>query len=241
MFFFSRARKRPERVRRDAAQAGRGAACRRLRRRARFLAQPTIPGTSALCLVPDGDLFAAIKRGHGRGRHRPDRAVHRDRAARWPPGEELQADIVVTATGLVVQLLGGIALDVDGAPVNVAERFSYKGMMLSDVPNLASSFGYTNASWTLKCDLTARYVCRLLRHMDRQRLRGSACRASARPGRAPADARFQLGLCPPRRGQPAERRGRTRRGGVHQNYLKDLAAMRFGPVADGAMEFRKAG
>ena len=66
-----------------------------------------------------------------------------------------------------MKLLGGIALTVDGAPVKVAETFNYKGMMLSDVPNLVLSFGYTNASWTLKCDLTARWFCRLLRHMDK--------------------------------------------------------------------------
>ena len=86
-----------------------------------------------------------------------------------------------------MRLLGGIALDVDGAPVNVAERFIYKGMMLSDVPNLALSFGYTNASWTLKCDLTARYVCRLLKPHGPPRLRDlrAARLATPRPSAAP--------------------------------------------------------
>src|SRR5207237_5440602 len=82
-------------------------------------------------------------------------------------GNELKADIIVTATGLNLQVLGGIDVSVDGRPVDFARTLNYKGMMYSDVPNLASSFGYTNASWTLKCDLTCEYVCRLLNYMDK--------------------------------------------------------------------------
>src|SRR6185503_5275291 len=82
-------------------------------------------------------------------------------------GEHLDADIIVTATGLVLRLMSGLQLVVDGGPVNLAKTMAYKGMMYSDVPNVASAFGYTNASWTLKCDLTAEYVCRILKHMDK--------------------------------------------------------------------------
>jgi cation diffusion facilitator CzcD-associated flavoprotein CzcO len=113
------------------------------------------PWDQRVCLVPDGDLFRAI---------REDRvsvvtgtiATFTKDGIRLASGEALQADIVVTATGLVVKILGGIAISVDGAPVTPAEHLNYKGMMLSDVPNMVLSFGYTNASWTLKCDLTAR-------------------------------------------------------------------------------------
>src|SRR5258708_34496715 len=86
---------------------------------------------------------------------------------RLKDGSELEADIIVTATGLNLQVLGGLEVSVDGRIVDFARTLNYKGMMYSDVPNLASSFGYTNASWTLKCDLTCAYVCRLLNYMDR--------------------------------------------------------------------------
>src|SRR5206468_11950241 len=86
---------------------------------------------------------------------------------RLKDGSELEADIIVTATGLVLQVLGGLDVSVDGRAVDFAKTLNYKGMMYSNVPNLASAFGYTNASWTLKCDLTAEYVCRLLKYMDR--------------------------------------------------------------------------
>src|SRR5205085_11667855 len=113
------------------------------------------PWDQRVCLVPDGDLFKAI---------REERAsvvtgtIDRftKSGIRLESGEELEADIVITATGLVMRILGGIAISVDGAPVSVAERVSYKGMMLNDVPTLVLSLGYTNASWTLKSDLTAR-------------------------------------------------------------------------------------
>ena len=133
-------------------------------------------------------------------------------------GAELEADIVVTATGLVVKLLGGIELAVDGARVNVADRFSYKGMMLSDVPNLAVAFGYTNASWTLKCDLTSRNSAACSTHGPARlwHLRAPARRARRR---APADARFQLGLCQRAAGHlPGQ--GPRPPWRVHQNYLK---------------------
>ena len=116
--------------------------------------------------VPDGDLFAAISNGSA--------IVVTDRIETFTEnglalesGAELEADVVVTATGLNLLPLGGIDLTVDGEHVDLPETMGYKGMMLSGVPNMAISLGYTNASWTLKCDLTCEYVCRLLNHMER--------------------------------------------------------------------------
>ena len=154
-------------------------------------------------------------------------------------GERIDADIVVTATGLVVKLLGGIALSVDGEPVNVADHFNYKGMMLSDVPNLALSFGYTNASWTLKCDLTSRYVCRLLRHMGRKGWDICVPRlGDASPVRAPM-LDFSSGYVRRAEGSlPSQ--GEKAPWRVHQNYLKDLTALRFGRVDDRVMQFGRA-
>jgi monooxygenase len=118
-----------------------------------------------LCLVPDGDLFRAIRRGRA--------SVVTDRIDRFTrtgirlrSGRELEADLIVTATGLEIQLWGGAQLFVDGERVETGRTMNYKGCMLTGVPNFAYTFGYTNASWTLKADLTSQYVCRVLRYLD---------------------------------------------------------------------------
>ncbi|MDE3132257.1 MAG: NAD(P)/FAD-dependent oxidoreductase [Acidobacteriota bacterium] len=123
------------------------------------------PWDQRLCFVPSGDLFRAIRDGRA--------SVVTDTIETFTPGgvrlasgEELEADIVVTATGLRLQAFGAIALDVDGAPVEIAEKIAFRGMMLDGVPNLAFLIGYTNASWTLKVGLVCEHFCRLLAHMD---------------------------------------------------------------------------
>ncbi|HEY2270711.1 MAG TPA: NAD(P)/FAD-dependent oxidoreductase, partial [Streptosporangiaceae bacterium] len=123
------------------------------------------PWDQRLCLVPDGDLFKAIKDGTASvatGRI----ATFTEHGIQLESGDALEADIVVTATGLQLLALGGIELTVDGTPVRLPETMAYKGMMLSGVPNFAFTIGYTNASWTLKADLVSEFVCRLLKHMD---------------------------------------------------------------------------
>jgi len=123
------------------------------------------PWDERLCVAADGDLFEAIKAN--------EVSVVTDHIETFTPagirlrsGRELEADIIVTATGLVMRLMKGIRLVVDGEPVELSKKLTYKGMMLSDVPNSALAIGYTNASWSLKCELIHRYVCRLLNHMD---------------------------------------------------------------------------
>jgi monooxygenase len=125
---------------------------------------PYDPWDQRFCVVPDGDLFTSIRRG--------DASVVTDTidtftegGIRLASGQELEADVVITATGLNVLVLGGTELVVDGRKVDVSETVGYKGMMFSGVPNVAVALGYTNASWTLKCDLVCAYVCRLLNHM----------------------------------------------------------------------------
>ncbi|MBC7414951.1 MAG: NAD(P)/FAD-dependent oxidoreductase [Herminiimonas sp.] len=196
------------------------------------------PWDQRMCVVPDGDLFDTIRSGRA--------AVVTDTIERFVPGgirlasgQELAADLVVLATGLKLKILGGITLTVDGQPVHANEAMSYKGMMLSDVPNLAMAFGYTNASWTLKADLTAAYVCRLLRHMDRH-------------GKAIAVPRRQADVQPQpflsftsgyvqRAKDILPRQGSRAPWQVHQNYFKDMSAMRFGRIADGVMHFGPKG
>jgi hypothetical protein len=123
------------------------------------------PWDQRLCLVPDGDLFKAIS--NGSASVVTDRIeTFTERGLRLESGAELEADIVVTATGLRLLAFGGIQLAVDGRGVRLPETMAYKGMMLSGVPNFAFTIGYVNASWTLKADLVSEFVCRLLAHMD---------------------------------------------------------------------------
>ena len=192
------------------------------------------PWDQRVCLVPDGDLFKAI---------REDRAsvvtgtIERftKGGIRLESGEELEADIVVTATGLVMRILGGIAISVEGAQVNVAERFSYKGMMLDDVPNLVLSFGYTNASWTLKSDLTARYFCRLLNYMDRHGLDFCVPRVPPEGVERVPMLDFSSGYVARAEGMlPGQ--GTKAPWRLYQNYLLDMLSLRYGKIEDDVME-----
>jgi cation diffusion facilitator CzcD-associated flavoprotein CzcO len=197
------------------------------------------PWDQRLCAVPDGDLFASLRAG------RAD--IVTDRIARFTPtglalasGRTLDADVIVTATGLNVLALGGMRLEVDGEPVRLADTLAYKGAMLSGVPNLAFTIGYTNASWTLKADLVARYVCRLLAHLRRT---GSAV---ATPVASFADGQGDLvPLIDLRAGYVRRAIGELPKQGrrppwrLRQNYLLDLLTLRHGPVTDG-MRFEPA-
>ena len=128
------------------------------------------PWDQRLCLVPNSDLFQSLKSGRA--------SVVTDRIDTFTKngillksGKKLEADIIVTATGLNLVVLGGVEFTVDTQPVEFPKTYTYKGMMYSDVPNLVSTFGYINASWTLRADLTAEYVCRLINHMDNKGFR----------------------------------------------------------------------
>jgi cation diffusion facilitator CzcD-associated flavoprotein CzcO len=123
------------------------------------------PWDERLCAVPDGDLFRTLRQGKA--------SIVTDEIARFTAtglqlksGASLEADIIITATGLNVQLLGGMALTVDGAPVSMQERLSYKAVMAEGVPNFGFILGYTNASWTLKADIAADYLCRVINHLQ---------------------------------------------------------------------------
>jgi len=180
MFFFQLARRRPEKMKRLILGGVRAALGPDYDIRTHFTPRYN-PWDQRLCLVPDGDLFKAIRAGRA--------SVATDTIERFTPqgirltsGAELEADIIVTATGLNLLALGGIDLVVDGEPVALQERMAYKGMMLSRVPNFAFTIGYTNASWTLKADLVAEYVCRVIAHMAEIRtIAGHIPRADEKP------------------------------------------------------------
>jgi len=195
---------------------------------------PYAPWDQRLCLAPEGDIFEAIKRG--------DASVVTDTIERFTEdgillasGEHLDADIVVTATGLKLLFLGGMTVDVDGEEVRAQDKMTYKAMMLSDVPNLALCFGYTNASWTLKADLTSEYVCRLLNHMDRHGYRYCVPRRDPDVSEVPF-LDFSSGYVQ-RALEDLPRQGDRTPWRVKQNYLVDVVYLRHAPVDDDVMQF----
>jgi monooxygenase len=188
------------------------------------------PWDQRMCFVPDGDLFAALSAGQASiVTGTIDRFT--SRGLRMTTGEELAADIVVTATGLNLLALGGTALTVDGEPVSLGDLVAYKGMMLSGVPNFVMTLGYTNASWTLKADLVAGYVCRLLNHMAARDYQ-VVTPVLADPD-VDTDPIIDLTSgyvlrsidALPKQGPAAPWR-------LHQNYPRDVLMMRHGPVDD---------
>jgi cation diffusion facilitator CzcD-associated flavoprotein CzcO len=193
------------------------------------------PWDQRLCLVPNGDLFQAI--GAGTASVVTDRIdTFTETGVRLESGAELPADIVVTATGLELLFLGGIELSVDGEAVDIPSTLAYRGMMLEGVPNLAMAVGYTNASWTLKCDLTCRYVTRLLNH-----LRDSGLRQCTPVNDDPSvEAKPLLGLTS---GYVQRSQDRFPKQGsrfpwqVYQSYLRDYRVLRLRGIEDEAMRF----
>ena len=196
------------------------------------------PWDQRVCLVPDSDLFQAIRAGTV---SIVTDAIDRITASGilLESGEELPADIIVTATGLVMKIMNGVDILVDGDEVELGATLSYKGMMYSNIPNLVSAFGYTNASWTLKAELICEYVCRLLTHMERRGYDQCTPRLNLNEVETDEYIDFTSGYVQrARAGLPKQ--GTRRPWKVYQNYLKDLLVMRFGALDDGVMEFRKA-
>jgi cation diffusion facilitator CzcD-associated flavoprotein CzcO len=193
------------------------------------------PWDQRLCLVPDADLFDSLRAGTS--------SVVTDHIERFTPkglklksGAELEADIIVTATGLNLQVWNGLEIAVDGQVVDASKTMSYKGMMYSDVPNMASSFGYTNASWTLKCDLTCEYVTRVLNHMARTGMRQATPRLNDATVEPEPWLDFSSGYVQRSIGRFPKQGSRTP-WKLNQNYARDLMALRFGSVTDEAMVF----
>jgi monooxygenase len=193
------------------------------------------PWDQRLCLVPDADFFRAIRRGKV-SLVTDHIETFTETGLKLKSGAELPADLIVTATGLVVLPLGGARLSVDGRPVDPAKTFIYKGMMYSDVPNLASVFGYTNASWTLKADLVCEYVCRLLNRMDRGGWRQCTPRNSDPTLAEEPWVNFSSGYIQ-RALAKQPKQGSKRPWKLYQNYGLDLLSLRFGSVRDGARVF----
>ena len=196
------------------------------------------PWDQRMCLVPNSDLFGAIRSGRAE--------IVTDHIARFTKtgialesGRELPADIIVTATGLELVTLGEMQLAVDGAPVDLAQSWTYKGMMYSGVPNLITSFGYINASWTLRADLTAEYACRLLNHMARlgarqvtPRLRDTDLDMPARPWIDGFSSGYMQRMM-----HRFPKQGDREPWLNPQNYARDKKMIRTAPLEDGALVF----
>jgi monooxygenase len=198
------------------------------------------PWDQRLCVAPDGDLFRAL--GSGRAEIVTDR-IERVTATgvRLASGRELPADLLVLATGLNLLAIGAITLAVAGREVSVPDTLAYKGLMLAGVPNFALTVGYTNASWTLRADLAARYVIRLLQHLDRHGYQTATPLAPDGEGAGSGPSLLDLQAGYVRRGEALlPRQGSAAPWQLPQNYLRDVLLMRLGPVTDG-VRFGHAG
>jgi cation diffusion facilitator CzcD-associated flavoprotein CzcO len=189
--------------------------------------------------VPDADLFKAMRRGQAR--------VVTDEIERFTPagirlksGQELPADLIVTATGLELLALGGIQFEVDGKPVPVGKTVGYRGMMLAGLPNLACVAGYINASWTLRADLTSRYLCRLLQHMRRRHWDYCTpvlddARVQPRPWMDLSSGYIQRAV------SRFPQQGNRSPWQMETNYLREMLILRLCRLEDGSLRFGRAG
>jgi cyclohexanone monooxygenase len=233
MLFFRLARKRPAMIRRylldmTAKVLGPGVDMK-------HFTPSYAPWDQRLCAVPDDDLFLKLQQGTAE--------VVTDHIARFTPkgialasGRTIEADIVVKATGLQLEVFGGMQISVDGVALALPQALTYKGMMLAGLPNTFMAFGYTNASWTLKADLTAGWVCRTLNHMARHHYR---CVTPIVEGEVKPQPFMGLQSGYVHRAQHLlPKQGDRRPWQVHQNYLADLITIRFGRLHDGALRFQ---
>ncbi len=234
MYFYNLSRRKPDRVKQEILRLVREQLGPDYDVEKHFTPRYN-PWDQRLCVVPDADLFVAIRSGKA-SVVTDEIETFTETGIRLKSGDLLQADIIVTATGLKLKCLGGMQVSIDGTPINLAGALSYKGMMFRGVPNFAFTLGYTNASWTLKCNLVAEYICRLLNHMNAH---GYDCATPV--GREPAIAdkpSFNLSSGYFRRGiELLPKQGSERPWKFHQNYALDMLDLRFSAVDDGTMEF----
>jgi monooxygenase len=193
------------------------------------------PWEQRLCLVPDNDMFAAVRGGKA-SVVTDTIETFTEKGLKLTSGKEIDADIIVSATGLALQMFGGAEINVDGAKVDTARHYVYRGAMLSDVPNFVFVFGYTNASWTLKADLVSEYACRLINHMDKRGL--SQCTPHLtgehedRPFADFSSGYFQRAthLLPKQTDRAPWK--------LFQSYGHDMMNLRFGAIEDGVLQFK---
>ncbi|MEY4500222.1 MAG: hypothetical protein RIS52_112 [Pseudomonadota bacterium] len=200
---------------------------------------PYNPWDQRLCLVPDSDIFRVIR--EGKAEIVTDQIeTFTETGIRLKSGKALTADIIVSATGLNLQLLSGLELTVDGKREQISDHVLYKGIMFSNIPNLLMWFGYTNASWTLKADLTSEYACRLIRHMDATGTQIVTPVLQSNPtALEPFVADFTSGYFA-RAMESLPKQGKEFPWKLFQNYIKDVKLLRKGTLVDGVLAFTRA-
>lgn len=194
------------------------------------------PWDQRVCAVPDGDLFKVLRKGKA-SIVTDHIECFTEKGIRLKSGAELEADIIVTATGLNIQMMGGATLSVDDVPVDISQRVTYKSMMVEGVPNAAVIFGYVNASWTLKVDIAAEYLCRLLNHMDRK----GYCKVVPEGGAEHITHDSVFGALNAgyvqRSASSMPRQGDSGPWRVTQDYIRDIPVLRYGPIEDDCLRF----
>ncbi len=197
------------------------------------------PWDERLCAVPNGDLFKVMRKG--KASVVTDLIAHFDaNGIQLQSGRHLDADIIITATGLDLQLMGGATLSKDSEPFNLHDTMNYKGVMFRDLPNLAMVFGYTNASWTLKADITCEYVCRLLNIMDKKGMRQVTPRNHDPALQEEPFVDMQSGYIQ-RAQSKLPKQGSRAPWKLQQNYAMDLVNLRYGRLEDDCLEFSNPG
>jgi monooxygenase len=237
MWFFNLSRSKPERVK------------KKLLSEVRRLLGPDYdvekhftpkynPWDQRLCLVPDDDLFDAVRTGSA-SVVTDHIETFTETGIKLKSGEELEADIIVTATGLNILFAAGIDATVDGRKIDFSKTIGYKGVMFSGIPNFAVTFGYTNASWTLKADLSTEYICRVLNHM---KATGTDYAVAIPGANITPEIWFDLSSGYVQRGQSMmPKQGNEMPWKIFQNYAKDITLYKRNPVDDGVLQFKRAG
>jgi cation diffusion facilitator CzcD-associated flavoprotein CzcO len=235
MYFYRLARRKPERVKNAIVNLARAQLGPGYDVETHFMPRYN-PWDQRLCLAADGDLFAALRAGTA---SIVTGEIERftETGVELRSGELIEADAIVAATGLSMKLMGGVEIVVDDAVVDLPRTMSYKGMMFTGIPNLALCLGYTNASWTLKCDLTCDYVCRLLNYMHDHAL--TECVPRNKDGAIAASSPL-LGLTSgyvQRSAHLLPKQGTTYPWKVMQSYWRDYRALKMSDIDDSIMEF----
>ncbi|HVY89979.1 MAG TPA: NAD(P)/FAD-dependent oxidoreductase [Hyphomonadaceae bacterium] len=234
MLFYSRARKQPDKVRKyitDLAQKELGPDYP-----VNVHFNPKYnPWDQRMCLIPDSDLFNELKAGNAEV-VTDTIDTFTETGIKLNSGKELKADIIVTATGLDLQFLGGAQVTVDGEKIDMSKRLTYKGMMYEGVPNLVSIFGYTNASWTLKCDLTCEYACRIMGEMDKTGRKQVTPKNNDPGTQFTPWLDFSSGYVQ-RTIDRFPKQGARAPWKLHQNYAKDVMALRYSKLEDPELVF----
>ncbi|VAV89626.1 Flavin-binding family monooxygenase, partial [hydrothermal vent metagenome] len=235
-FFFKMARARPQKTKENLIEMTRSKLPGDYDVKTHFTPDYN-PWDQRLCLVPDDDLFEAISSGRA-SVVTDEIETFTETGVKLKSGKELDADIIITATGLILEVLGGAKMSVDGHAVNIGETFSYKGMMYDGVPNMASVFGYTNASWTLRADLISEYVCRVINHMDKNGFAQAVPHNDDPAMEKHPYLDFSSGYVK-RAEDTLPKQGSKPPWRHPQNYAADLFGLRYGKLEDGVMEFKQ--